>query len=278
MELKDKVAIITGGSRGIGKAVAEVFLQEGASVMLAARSSRELKETEKEFKKNFKTVEACTADISQKADADMIVEKTMSLFGAVDILVNAAGVYGPIGPSESVDFDEWKKTYEINVFGAFRMIQQVLPIMIKNGGGKIINFSGGGDGPLPRFSAYNSSKVAVVRLSETLAVEMKEYRIDINTIAPGPVNTKFLDNALSAGEKKVGKDRYQAFLKQKEEGGVPVEKSADVCLFLASPRSNGLSGKLLSALWDEWKTWDKKKIMETMESDLYTLRRIAPKQ
>ena len=124
-----------------------------------------------------------------------------------------------------VNFDEWKKTYEINVFGTFRMIQRVLPIMMKNGGGKIINFSGGGDGPLPRFSAYNSSKVSIVRLTETLAAEMKEYKIDINAIAPGPVNTKFLDDALSAGDEKVGKDRYGELVKQKEEGGAPAEKS-----------------------------------------------------
>jgi len=274
MVLKDKVALITGGSRGIGKAVAAAFLKEGSRVMLAARSREELLATKLELSKNFERVEVFPSDVSKKSEVQNLVKKTLEIFNKIDILVNAAGIYGTIGPSVSVDFDKWKEAFEINLFGTFNTIQEVLPFMVKIKKGKIVNFSGGGDGPLPNFSAYNSSKTAVVRLTETLAAEVKDYSIDINAIAPGPVNTKFLEDALAAGEEAVGKERYKMLLKQKEEGGAPREKTAELCVFLASDASNGLSGKILSAVWDDWKTWDKKKIEELMKSEVYTLRRV----
>ena len=274
MILKNKVALITGGSGYIGKAISRAFLREGAKVMLAARSVDELLAAKNELSDGFKSVEICKADVTHSTDVKNLVKKTLKIFGKIDILVNAAGIYGPIGSSIDVDFDKWKQTFEINVFGTFNLMQRVLPIMIKKGRGKIINFSGGGDGPFPRFSAYNSSKAAVVRLTETMAAEVKDYHIDINAIAPGPVNSRFLQQALEAGEEAVGKKRYQALLKQKNEGGVPPEKAAELCVFLASSASDGLTGKFLSAVWDDWKNWDKNKIAQIMKSDKYTLRRV----
>ena len=274
MALKNKVALITGGSGYIGKAISRAFLREGAKVMLIARSVDELLAAKNELSDGFKSVEIYKADVTDSTDVKNLVKKTLKIFGKIDILVNAAGIYGPIGSSLDVDFDKWKQTFEINVFGTFNLMQRVLPIMIKKGRGKIINFSGGGDGPFPRFSAYNSSKAAVVRLTETMAAEVKDYHIDINAIAPGPVNSRFLQQALEAGEEAVGKKRYQALLKQKNEGGVPPEKAANLCVFLASSASDGLTGKFLSAVWDDWKNWDKNKIAQIMKSDKYTLRRV----
>ena len=281
MKLTNKKALITGGSRGIGKVVAEYFLKEGAKVMLAARSFEELKITKAELKKNISVnrrksapfIEIYEVDVSDPKQVKNLIEKTVSSLGGIDILVNAAGIYGPIGPSHEVDLNEWKKTYEINLFGTFGIYQKVIPAMKKTGG-KIINFSGGGDGPLPNFSAYNSSKAAVTRLTETLAEEVKEYNIDINVIAPGAVNTHFLDVALEAGEEKTGKERYQKLLEQKKSGGTPPEKTAELCVFLASSDSDGLTGKYLSSVWDKWRTWDKNKIAEIMKSDIYTLKRV----
>ncbi len=274
--LQNKVALITGGSRGIGKAVAAAYLREGAKVMLAARSKEELEATQAEFKKQYAGVEIFALDVSEPREADELIARTTSVLGKVDILVNAAGIYGPIGPSEQVSFADWKRTFEINVFGTFLMIQKIVPIMRESGRGKIINFSGGGDGPMPRFSAYNASKVSIVRLTETLAEEYKGDKVDVNAIAPGPVNTHFLDEALSAGEELTGEERYQALLKQKKEGGVPPEKTADICVFLASSQSDGLTGKFLSVVWDNWREWDREKITELMQSNFYTLRRVKP--
>lgn len=272
MLLKDKVALITGGSRGIGKAVAEAYLKEGAKVMLIARSREELKAAKEELKK-FGEVESCPADVSRAGDVKAAVEATLKVFGKIDVLVNGAGIYGPIGPSEEVDFEKWKETFAINVFGTFRMIQEALPHMKAEKRGKIINFFGGGDAALPRFSAYHASKGAIVRLTETIAAEVKEYGIEVNCIAPGAVNTKFLDEALEAGEEKVGKEKYEKLLKQKAEGGTPPEKAAALCVFLASEASNGFSGKFLSALWDEYSKWGPKEIAEIMKTDQYTMRR-----
>ncbi len=276
MKLKNKTALITGGSRGIGRAVAEAFLKEGARVFLVASGAEETSKTVEELSKKFSGVEGIVCDVSNEEEVDRTVRKVMEKAGEIDILVNAAGIYGPIGPTLEVDIAHWRKTYEVNLFGTLYMIRSVGKVMKEKKRGKIINFSGGGDGPLPNFSAYNSSKVAIVRLTETLAEEFKPFGIEINAIAPGAVNTKFLDEALAAGEEKVGKEKYQKLLKQKRDGGTPPEKTAELCVFLASSDSNGLSGKFLSAAWDAWREWDAKKIQEIMNSSAFTIRRIDP--
>lgn len=276
IKLKNKTALVTGGSRGIGKAIARAFLREGANVMLAARSEAELNAAHLELSEEFgKTrVAICVTDVSREEDVKKIVAETLRNFSKIDIVVNAAGIYGPIGPSEKVDFEAWKRTFEINVFGTFKVFQEVAPHMMKQRKGKIINFSGGGDGPFPRFSAYSASKVSVVRLTETLAAEMKEYGVDVNAIAPGGVNTLFLDQAIAAGEGAVGKEQYARFLKQREAGGVSPDEAAELCVFLASDASDGLSGRFISAVWDDWRNWDKEKIEEIMASERLVLRRV----
>jgi NAD(P)-dependent dehydrogenase (short-subunit alcohol dehydrogenase family) len=280
MKLKGKIAVITGGSRGIGKAVAKKFFAEGASLMLSARSADELASakmdllgTIEESAADHGTIEIFPADVSRKDDARALIKKTIETFGAIDILVNAAGIYGAIGPVVSVDFEKWKDAFMVNLFGTFNVIQETLPAFMEKKSGKIINFSGGGDGPLPNFSSYSSSKVGVVRLTETLAQEIKEYGITVNAVAPGAVNTNILEDALKAGEEVVGKEMYAKFLKQKEEGGVPPEKAAELCAFLASSDSDGLSGKLISAIWDDFGSWDAAKIKVIMDSNKLTLRR-----
>ncbi len=276
MKLQGKTALITGGSRGIGRAVAEAFLKEGARVFIVANDAEETSKTIEELSKEFSGVAGMVCDVSNEADVDRVVRETAEKLGSIDILVNAAGIYGPIGPTLEIDTAHWRKTYEINVFGTLYMIRSAGKLMKDKKAGKIVNFSGGGDGPLPNFSAYNSSKVAIVRLTETLAEEFKPFGIEINAIAPGAVNTKFLDEALAAGEEKVGKERYQKLLKQKQEGGTPPEKTAELCVFLGSSDSDGLTGKFLSAAWDAWYEWDAKKIQEIMGGSAFTIRRVDP--
>jgi 3-oxoacyl-[acyl-carrier protein] reductase len=204
-----------------------------------------------------------------------MVKFTLDKFGTIDILVNCAGIYGPIGLITDIDVKHWFATININLYGTFLCMRAVLPTMMKNKKGKIINMSGGGGAsPLPRFSAYGTSKAGVIRLTETIANEVKEYNIDINAIAPGAVNTRLLDQALTAGE-ATGKDFRARAIKQKQEGGVPPEKVAELALFLASPESDGLSGRLVSLLWDKWKD-SPRHLAEIMSSDVYTIRRIIP--
>lgn len=278
MILKDKVSIITGGSRGIGKAIAVAFAREGSHLVLTSRTEAELKASRQEIKELSSTrIEISPTDVSKEEQVKALIDFTLEKFGAIDILVNCAGIYGPIGFITNIDSEKWIEAININLCGTFLCIKGVLPTMIKNKKGKIINLSGGGaTSPFPRFSAYSTSKAAVVRLTETLAQEVQGYNIDINAIAPGAVNTRLLDQVLQAGE-AAGKDFLATAIKQKQEGGVPPEKVAELAVFLASSKSDGLSGRLISLLWDNWKEIPQH-LDDIMSSDIYTLRRIIPKE
>jgi NAD(P)-dependent dehydrogenase (short-subunit alcohol dehydrogenase family) len=216
------------------------------------------------------------ADISDPRAVKKMADFTLNEFQRIDILVNCAGIQGPIGLSADVDAYKWLDTIKINLFGTFLCTRAVLPDMVKNKNGKIINFSGGGAvSPRSRFSAYAASKAAVVRLTENLAVEYKDFSIDINAIAPGSMNTRMLEETLKAGE-KAGKEAIAQSLKQKQEGGVPPERITELAVFLASSQSDGLTGRLISVLWDKWRDIPQH-LEKIMSSDIYAMRRIVPK-
>ena len=276
MILKDKISIITGGSSGIGKAIARAFAAEGSHLVLASNIESELESAKREIKASSPVrVETLLIDVSQPEEVANMATFTLAEFGTIDILVNCAGIYGPIGLITDNDAAEWLKAININLSGTFLCMQAVLPTMMKQKKGKIVNMSGGGGAsPLPRFSAYGTSKAGVIRLTETIAHEVKEYNIDINAIAPGAVNTRFLDQAMAAGE-AAGKDFFAKAVKQKKEGGVPPEKVAELALFLASSKSDGLSGRLISLLWDNWKDISQH-LEDIMSTDVYAMRRIIP--
>ena len=275
--LSGKVAIVTGANRGLGAEIARHFVLAGASVMLCARDQAVLEQARAVFRglaKPGQHVEATTADISSSDDVTRVTEATLSRFGRIDVLVNNAGVYGPIDVVEAVDWVQWIKAVEINLFGAVLMCRAVLPAMRARGKGKIIQLSGGGaTNPMPRFSAYAVSKAAVVRFAETLAEEVREYNIDVNAIAPGALNTRLLDEVLAAGPEKVGTSFFAQALKQKQAGGAGLEVGARLATFLASDKSDGITGKLISAVWDNWTDWTEH-VAELRASDAYTLRRI----
>jgi len=272
VKIKDKVAIITGGSRGIGKAVAKAFLQEGARVAIAARSKIEVENSVQDLKQAGEIIGIAT-DVSKEVDVKNLVEQTLRHYGSFDILVNAAGVQGPIGPLIEVDIQEWINNIHTNLIGTVLCCKAVLPIMIDKRRGKIINFSGGGaTSPRPNFSAYACSKAAIVRFTETLAMEVKYFGIDVNAIAPGAVNTRMIREIVDAGNKAGEKELTEAIIISQKEGTSP-ELAAELAVFLASKNSDGLSGRLISAVWDDWQNFDKN-ISNIKKSSLYTLRRI----
>jgi 3-oxoacyl-[acyl-carrier protein] reductase len=203
---------------------------------------------------------------------------TIKKFKKIDVLVNNAGIYGPKGYIEKIKWNEWVKAIQINLFGSILLCRAVIPYFKKKNKGKIIQLSGGGaSSPLPLISSYAVSKAAVVRFVENLSVELKKYNIDINAVAPGPLNTDMLKEVLEAGPKKVGKDFFNKSLKQKETGGTPLGKVCELILFLGSKYSDGIRGKLVSAVWDDWKNWASyKKLIQN--SDVYTLRRIVGRE
>jgi 3-oxoacyl-[acyl-carrier protein] reductase len=279
MDLTNRRAIITGANRGLGREIAAQYVRAGASVLLTARDEKLLKEVQAELAplaKGAQRVEILGGDVADESHCNDAASRLSALPGDALILVNNAGVYGPKGLIEDVDWSEWTDAIRINLFGLVLMTRAVIPLMRKANYGKIINLSGGGaTNPLPRISAYAASKAAVVRMNETLAEELKDAHVDVNAIAPGALNTRLLDEVLEAGPEKVGKDFYERSLKQRDKGGAPLEKGAELAVFLASKESDGITGRLISALWDDWQNLAEKR-EELGRSDVYTLRRIVP--
>ena len=276
--LDGRSAIVTGASQGLG-AIAEAYVAEGASVMLCARSAGLLGEVGDRLRATARPdqrVAVFVADVSKTDDVDRLVEATVETFGGLDVLVNNAGVYGPMGPLEEVDWAEWVDATLINILGTVYPCRAVISAMRRRGGGKIINLSGGGaTNPMPRVTAYATSKAAVVRFTESIALELKADRIDVNAVAPGALATRLLDQAIDAGPEKVGSAFHARMVKIRDQGGTPLERGADLCVYLGSTESDGVTGRLLSAVWDPWATLaDRVEALDA--SDIYTLRRIVP--
>lgn len=283
MRLKGRNAIITGANQGLGLEIARAFIKEGANILICARDGDKLKEAVKELQSLLpqdtkQRIVSLKTDISDETKVKELIELAIKEFSSLHILVNNAGVYGPKGLLEEVDSNDWVKAININLVGPFYMMKNILPHMKKNGYGKIINLSGGGaTAPLPRLSAYATSKAGLVRLTETISEEIRSTGIDINAIAPGPLNTRLLDEVLDAGPEKVGKTFYEKAAAQKKEGGTPLIKGAELTVYLASSESDGITGKLISAPWDPWPYFKEYKA-DLANSDIYTLRRILPKE
>lgn len=278
-KLSGRTAIITGANQGLGKELAKAFLDAGANLVLCARDEKLLASTLDELSAAATARQKVTgvrADIGKEDDVDKLVEIAFETHSRIDVLVNNAGIYGPKGCLEEIDWQEWKRTIEINLYGPALLCRKLIPHFKQHKYGKIVNLSGGGaTAPLPRLSAYAVSKAGIVRLTETLAQECVGFNIDINAVAPGPLNTRLLDEILVAGPEKVGKEFYARSLKQKDEGGASMEKAAALSVFLASSESDGISGRLLSAVWDPWHSLPK--FSEKLRtSEIYTLRRIVP--
>ncbi len=221
-------------------------------------------------------VSAVEADVSQAADVERLVSETLAITGGLNIIVNNAGILGPIGTSESIDWPAWQRTIEVNLFGPMLLATAAIRLFKEQRNGRIINLSGGGAAnPRPLFSAYATSKAALVRLTENLAEEVSEFGITVNAVAPGAMNTEMLEEALAAGPEKLGQVLFGELLAQKRDGGASITKAAALCVMLASEAGANLTGKLISAVWDPWqdlpgRSWQIK------NTDVYTLRRIVP--
>jgi len=252
MTLSNTSVIISGASQGFGFAAAKQFLQEGASVTICARTADDLYRAEqalKQFTNDPHKIIAKIIDVSKIDQVESLISAALSTFGKIDVLVANAGIYGTKGPIEEIDWQAWSDAIDINLKGTVLQCRAVLPHFKAKKAGKIIILSGGGaTKPMPFLSAYAASKAAVVRFAETLAEEVKSFHIDVNTIAPGALNTRLLDEILSAGPEKVGTAFYEQSLKQSKQGGTSLEIAAKLCTFLASFHSQGITGKLISAV------------------------------
>lgn len=276
--LRGRAAIITGASRGLGLAIAEAYAAAGADLLLCARGAEALAAARDRVlaSSTARTVETTVADVSHEDDVSRLVGRALDLFPSLDILVSNAAIHGPMGRLDEVDWDEWRQAVEVDLFGPVLLCRALLPHLRRLGRGKIIQISGGGaTASRPRFSAYAASKTAVVRLVETLAAEVSGEGIDINAIAPGALDTYLLDDILKAGPERAGPQAYEEARRVRERGSDSRERAAALAVFLASSAGDGISGRLISAVWDPWSSLSERRA-ELAASDIYTLRRIVP--
>ena len=230
MKLKDKVALITGGARGIGKAVALAYAREGARLAICARTASELNETVQEIQKLKADAKGWSCDVSIEDSVKDFVGDAIKKFGRIDVLVNNAGVMTRPVPIPQLEVKKWDYTIAVNLRGPFLVTKSVLPVMIKQESGSIINVSSMvGRGAYANFIAYAASKWGLEGFTQTLAAETRSSNIRVNSVEPGYVATKLTGYNVSQPE-----------------------SVTDVFVYLASDEANGISGKMLSS--SGWKS------------------------
>jgi NAD(P)-dependent dehydrogenase (short-subunit alcohol dehydrogenase family) len=278
--LEGRAAVITGASHGLGFEIARAYVAAGASVLICARDEAALTDARRSLEPGAgagRIVAAEVADVSSEGDVARLARRAEALFPQVHVLVNNAGVYGPMGPVEDVDWREWVRAMEINVYGSVLPCRAFVPHFRRHRYGKIVQLSGGGaTNPLPRISAYAASKAAIVRFAETLALEVRDAGIDVNAIAPGALDTRLLDEVIAAGPERVGQAFYDRMVKTKHGGSTPLAVGAELAVFLGAAASDGITGRLISAVWDPWTELPARRA-DLDAGDVYTLRRIVPK-
>ena len=272
MKLKDRVAIITGAGRGIGRAIAIAYAAEGASLALAARTSAELEETAGECRRLGVGVIELSTDVTDVAQVNGLVEKTVERFGAVDIMVNNAGVIGPVAPLHQTSPEDWAWVLKVNVMGVFLCCRAVVPVMVKQGHGKIINMSGRGG---RNMIAYGVTKEGVVYLTETLAEELAGADIQVNAISPGSIHTQMWEETRDRAKEIGDAELYEKGQQVTSGGGASIDRAAELAVFLGSAGSGKLSGRLLRSYADDFDNMGPK-IGEIMASDALTMRRVEP--
>jgi 3-oxoacyl-[acyl-carrier protein] reductase len=270
-----RFALITGGSTGLGAHLVRRFWLEGYNVLVVAKNLTAIRSVlDGLHQRNDQSVTALPCDLADAASVASLLNLVNEKISHLDVLVNNAAIQGPIGPLCENELSMWHQTLQVNLFAPVALCQGLIPLMRGSGGASIINLSGGGaTGPRPNFSAYATAKAGLVRFSETIAEELKGDGVRVNCIAPGVMKTAMLQEVIekggASGEREVSIAR-EVF----SNGGVSMDRVADLALFLASDASKGVSGKLVSAVWDNWEDWPKH-LDALSQSDVYTLRRIA---
>ncbi|MBV8284411.1 MAG: SDR family oxidoreductase [Candidatus Eremiobacteraeota bacterium] len=266
VDLSAKSVVLTGGSMGIGAAVARACLESGANVTICARGAPTLEATALQLREAFPNrVAALTADVSDAAQVSALFDGAERRFGRVHGAIHCAAVIEPIGTILDVDPGEWLRTLHIDLFGTFVLAREAC-LRMRARGGRIVLFAGGGAStPYPSHTAYACSKVAVVRFAETAAIEMRPFGIEINALAPGLVLTRMVETTRRSGVDTSG-----------APAPVGPELAARAAAFLVSDAASGITGKFVSAVHDDYARWPHH-LDELQDGDAFTLRRIVPR-
>lgn len=256
MDFTEKTILITGATRGLGAKLTHLFWQAGANLLLVARHAELLTALREQLitTRSNQTITIFPVDLADAQQVEKLTRNLQSMH--LDILINNAAIQGPIGSVWENDWQAWQTTLQVNLLTPIALSRAVIPSMLRQKKGKIINLSGGGATQArPQYSAYAVAKAGLVRFSETLAEEVKEQQIDVNCVAPGTMKTAMTETQSIQNDSS--------------------EQAAKLCLFLASVKSDGITGKLISAVWDPWENFAEY-AQEIQTSDVYTLRRIVP--
>jgi NAD(P)-dependent dehydrogenase (short-subunit alcohol dehydrogenase family) len=246
--LTGQVAIVTGGGRGIGRAIAQALAGMGAAVTVTARSGEQLADTVALIAAAGGRAVALVADVTDQRAVERVVTETERQLGPIDLLINNAGVAGPLGPLWEVAPEAWWRSVEIHLYGTVLYARAVLPGMVQRQRGRIINVASVGARPLPYGSSYGCAKTAQVYLTETLAAETQEHNIRVFAIHPGLVRSDMTEEVMQSAAGQRWLPQYQ----QRFAAGadVPPERAAQLVTFLASGQGDGLSGRFLSVTDD----------------------------
>jgi NAD(P)-dependent dehydrogenase (short-subunit alcohol dehydrogenase family) len=245
MKLNGKVAIITGAGRGLGRASAIEMANEGASLVILSRTPSELRETAERIKVLGREVLSIRADVSKPGDIKKVVQQALARFDAIDLLMNNAAIIGPLKVLFKVREKEWNGVLDINLRGVYLFSKAVIPHMIKQRRGKIINvISGLGEMVMPPFGAYSVAKAGLIHLTRFMAEELKDYDIQVNGLDPGIMDTRMQEEIRVAGPEVLGLELYRQVLgwKERRELKLP-EKVARLAVFLASAASDPINGE-----------------------------------
>lgn len=267
LQLSGQVAAVTGGGRGIGRAIAATLSAAGATTVVLARSASEINETARMIEQAGGRARPFVADVTDAVAVQKTFAEIERSLGSVTLLVNNAAIPGPIGPFWETDPEQWWRTLDVNLRGAVLCSRAALPGMIAHGQGRIINIASSAL-PIAYFSSYATSKAALVRFTETIAGEAKPYGVSMFAVGPGTVRTSMAEHSLRSHDGQ----RWLPWFKRIFDQGldVSVERPSRLVLELASGRADSLSGRFLS-IWDDLDSL-LRNVREIEERHLYSLR------
>jgi NAD(P)-dependent dehydrogenase (short-subunit alcohol dehydrogenase family) len=246
MEDHENVAVITGGSRGIGRACAMALASRGDTVVIAARTHKDLEDIAGIIRAKGQRSHAVRTDLSRHSDVEALFHEVDERFGGARWLVNCAAVIGPMQPLTRVAPEDWSKTLAVNLTGTYLCCHYAVPGMIKRGGGAIVNITSGlARRVLSPFGAYSVSKAGVDILTRYLAEEIAPYGIRVNAISPGVVDTSMQQEIRAKDPGEIGFEVHRRFIEMKERGELrPPEEVAHLVAFLTSSASAHLNGQI----------------------------------